>query len=345
MVAGRPAALVCEEEVARLLTLHRNQWMGGVQRQRGQFDVLSVMRVTAGVALDGDGFVVGAVDMVSAASGTSPTLPVVTLTPRDNGGAPRAVLAGEAALLSLGRGVLADPSWLGASFPGTINASVVLDGWHDGTGQPMRRWSLRHGTPATNASRWLQGVATILCSSPSASFVTDSGYCDGVRQRQPARRAPLRAGGHPVAASLGLGDGHHAGWSETGLLWKVNRPDVPVTAPACPPSFARVTRDTTQPRQPLWLLGRGDRELHATGRAAGTEAGLARRLSSCALNGTASALPFVPLVVDDSALTAQLAQRYRRDIFQVDPPADPISDAELILAVLVVVPEAAGLLL
>eukprot|EP00170_Pyropia_yezoensis_P006974 contig_28447_g6996 len=38
-----------------------------------------------------------------------------------------------------------------------------------------------------------------------------------------------------------------------------------------------------------------------------------------------------------------MSQRYRRDIMQVDPPKEPISDTEFFLAILVLVPEAVGI--
>lgn len=41
----------------------------------------------------------------------------------------------------------------------------------------------------------------------------------------------------------------------------------------------------------------------------------------------------------------ELSQRYRRDLFHKDPPAEPISNVELLLAALVVLPEAAAVLL
>lgn len=43
--AGGHPGLVCADEVARLLTLHRNQWQGEVQRQSGLYDILGVSRV------------------------------------------------------------------------------------------------------------------------------------------------------------------------------------------------------------------------------------------------------------------------------------------------------------
>ncbi|KAK1866812.1 hypothetical protein I4F81_009324 [Pyropia yezoensis] len=93
-------------------------------------------------------------------------------------------------------------------------------------------------------------------------------------------------------------------------------------------------------KHPLWLLGRGDRELHTTGPPGGAEMELARNLSSCAFHATRADLSGNQRQFDGRGLTTHLSQRYRREIFQVDPPADPISNTELFLALLVVVPEA-----
>lgn len=46
-----------------------------------------------------------------------------------------------------------------------------------------------------------------------------------------------------------------------------------------------------------------------------------------------------------TALMADLAQRYRRDIFRVAPPLMPVSNSAIILNMLVLVPEAVGVLL
>lgn len=116
--------LVCEDEVARLLTLHRNQRFGQVKRHAGLFDVLSMTRMTDGMALDEHPTVVAPWDAVSTAS--SAELPSLLMyTPRT--GQTRPVLVGEAALLSLGCGIMVDPSWLGDSFPGGLNARVEFE--------------------------------------------------------------------------------------------------------------------------------------------------------------------------------------------------------------------------
>lgn len=62
--AGGRVQLVCEAEVARLLTLQRNQRFGAVVRQTGYYDVVAVTRGTLGVALNSRlrGLVIAAID-------------------------------------------------------------------------------------------------------------------------------------------------------------------------------------------------------------------------------------------------------------------------------------------
>ncbi|GAB0493918.1 hypothetical protein MMPV_005205 [Pyropia vietnamensis] len=341
--AGEHIGLVCADEVARMLTVHRNQQVGLVQRHRGLFDVLSVSRVTNGVVLDRHGLVVAAQDRVSDAAGYD-GVAVVMYTTRDNHTRP--VLIGEAALLSLGRALMVDPSWLGASFPGGINSSVEQGVYLHETGQRLAAWSLHHDSKVTNSSSsWLADVAFVLCLLPSASFVVDPSVCDGVEQPKPSGRASLQAGGRPVADSLGVGLAQHPEAPEVATEWNFYLPEQLMSARACP-LFDSISEYFLEQRQPIWLLGRGSRELHTTGPAGETEVTLARRLSSCAFNGTRwdlySSPPFTRGISD---LTVELSQRYRRDLFRVDPPVDPISNAGLILAVLVVLPEAVAVML
>lgn len=334
--AERPtqSALVCEDEIVRLLSLHRNQVAGGMQRQRGLYDVLTVERATDGVVIDSDGKVVAAVDRVSNAAGIGRSRHVAVLLYETRNGDKRPVLAGEAAPLSLGRAVLADPSWLGRSRGLELTASVELEVGRGENTEERVTWSLSPGTPTSNSSAWLQEVAKIMCTAPMSSFVVDGGYCDGVKERLSAdQRLPLLAGGSPVLAAQGLSGGHFADWSETRLAWHIASSNESVTPAPCE-SLA----NDTPALQPNWLLGRGDREIHATSTA---ERELASNLSLCAFHGTRWDLTFANMEVDGVALTSRLSQEFRRDIFGVDPPADPASDASLLLAVLVVVPEAA----
>lgn len=334
----RTGLAVCEEEVARVLSLQRNQWVGRIDRQRGIYDVLALGRATVGFVVDTAGKVVAAEDRVSLSAHSGGARGTLILHTAGDG-VRRPVLAGDAALLTLGRAVLADPSWLGAAFPGGLGARVKLIAWNENrVGQPTR-WTLRHGQGATHASRWLQAVATTLCAPPSTSFVAGDGLCDGVRPSTQARHAPLLAGGRPVVASLGFAAGQHPSWSELGVKWTIYHPEEPLETLTCL-ALDGLTFQNASVKHPLWLLGRGDRELHTTGPPGGAEMELARNLSSCAFHATRADLSGNQRQFDGRGLTTHLSQRYRREIFQVDPPADPISNTELFLALLVVVPEA-----
>lgn len=342
--AGEQSGVLCADEVARLLTAQRNQRAGVVERHRGLFDVLAVSRVTTGVVLANttSGYAVAALDRVSGLSGQD-GFAIATYTTRDNDTRP--VLVGEAALLSLGRGILADPSWLGASFPSGLNASVTQHVLRHEFVQRSAEWSMRHGSEATNSSRWLPEIASILCLPPVPSFVVSRRLCEGVEMPPPSGRASLRAGGRPVAVTLGVGDGRYQGVPEVSTGWVLSPPQQPISAAPCP-AFGNATFDNARLRQPLWLLGRGSRELHTTGPGGETELALARNLSSCAYNGTRTDISLNQLATPGTtALMADLAQRYRRDLFHKAPPLIPVSNSAIILAMLVLVPEAVAVLL
>lgn len=340
--AGGHPGLVCADEVARMLTLHRHQRFGTLQRHRGLYDVLTVSRESNGVVLDEGGYVVAAQDRVSDVSGGG-GFAIVMYTTRDN--LTRPVLVGEAALLSLGRAVMADPSWLGASFPGGVNASVrnVMLRYNF----PLRdvTWSLRHDRETTNSSQWLSSMLSILCQAPSASFVVDSSLCEGVEQPLRSGQPSLHVGRRPVTDTLGVGSAHHPEAPDVAARWIIGAPQQAMSAAACP-SLDNVTYQSTLPLQPIWLLGQGSRELHATGPSADRDVALARHLWSCAYNDTRRDLLSVQAnAYHISAMTVELSQRYRRDLFRADPPEDPIPNGGLILSVLVVVPEAVAVLL
>lgn len=335
--------LVCEGEISRLLTLQRNQWFGEVRRQQGVYDVAAVTRTTFGVALDGKAAVVAALDTVSAAAGPRDCdrVAVVTYTTAD--GHRRPVLVGEAALLSLGRGVLADPSWLGAAFPGGLAAQVSF------TQAPRTvraTWSLGHtDRPAINSSLWLQGVASTICWPPAASFVRNGSLCDGVHDTPLSGQATARAGVLYRANYVGDSGGHFVGGAEVGARWVIETPRCPPLAPSCPPAFDNL-EDGVASQQPIWLLGRGSRELHTTMPGGEEELTLANHLSSCTYNRTQpELLSRRPVTWNLGDLTSELSQRYNRDYFGQDPPAEPVTNVELVLAVLVVMPEVAAVLL
>lgn len=337
--ARRRSGLVCEEEIAAMISLRRNLWQGEVERHSGPYDVLSVGRASIGMALDKAGQWVAATDRVSNVSGNGDYDIVMHTAPN---GRRRPVLAGDAAMLSLGRAVMADPAWLGGSFPGGFSSIVHLLAVSDGVIDEDTTWSLDHRTGAINSSRWLPAIARTMCKSPSSSFVVDSSFCDGVDEPRVPRLTHVLEGKHPVVGSLSYASGQHSGSSEQKVTWMIERSKSSAQAPPCNSSeLASIAL-----RRPMWLFGRGDRELHVTGSAGGSaELDLALDLSSCKYDNPRWDLNGYRHMFDGRGLTARLSQQYRRAIFQVDPPDDPISDTELILALVVVVPEAVAIVL
>ncbi|GAB0489331.1 hypothetical protein MMPV_000549 [Pyropia vietnamensis] len=335
----RQTGLVCEEEIVARLALRRNSWGGQVERHRGLYDVLSVGRATVGIVLDQRGLVVAAMDRVSNVSGTG-DLNIVMYAAN---GRPRLpVLVGDAALLSLGRGVMVDPTWFGDSVPVELAADVSLQTTNDLAIGEEASWSLRRGSDSTNSSRWLEAIAQTMCQPPSSSFVADPRFCDEVSEPKAHRLSPFLADKRPVVGSLSFAAGQYLGWSERGVIWMIFRPESSETAPLCNAS----DQSDVALMRPAWLLGRGDRELHMTGSSGvSAELDLARNLTSCKYETPRYDMNTYLSQSDGNGLAARLSQSYRRDVFQVDAPRDPVSDTELVLALVVVIPEALAVIL
>ncbi|OSX74972.1 hypothetical protein BU14_0259s0007 [Porphyra umbilicalis] len=348
--APRSAGLLCAEEAVRQLALHRNSRSGSVLRYVGAYDVAAITRVTSGWALDAAAFTVGAEDTLSAVDG--PALATYT----DAAGATRPVLIGEAALLSRGRAALADPAWLAAAAaPGGLDVNVTLRSYVDARVARRTTWAFpplrgrggdanaRAGGAAAGA--WLGEIATALCAPPISSFVTDAGVCAGVARQSPPPPVSLTADGELVSGRLGLDARATRGHTEAAVVWATRRASR--VAPVAPPPCARVRlpRWDEPWREPIWLLGRGDREVpHAGAAAATAEAALAARLGACRYAPAVSGGDGPSRWRGDLHRRARrLTRAYERELFADDAPKDPVSNAELLLAVLVVVPEVLAL--
>lgn len=146
-----------------------------------------------------------------------------------------------------------------------------------------------------------------------------------------------------MASEIGLGAGGLVNELDSSAHWQVEPPARLPAAPACP-SFDWVGINMTL-RQPIWLLGRKDREIHATGPGSEAEMALDGRLSTSAFPTYNDRDALTSAHATTDILVAALSQTYRRDLFKQKPPDDPVTDAELLLAVLVVVPESACLVL
>lgn len=343
-----PGGLLCEEQLVRLLGQQRGTRMGRVDRFFGVFDVALITRASLGWALDKSGYVVASGDVVSAgAGGVTPAL--VTYT--DGSGVTRPVLVGEAGLLSLGRSVLADPSWLGPSVPGGFLASVDLQTTEEPMVQRRAGWEMKPGLEngknrSAHVTPWLQEVAYALCSPPAESFVGNAILCSNVPPRPSPSPITLSADGEQAADRLYMTARQYRGQTGVSVSWKILSPRR-LVVPAPPCDFSSDVKWNDVRRQPIWLLGRGDREIPRAGWSANPfEADLARRLGSCRYTNFDRSLTGVtkwPVDLTDRA--AELSQSFRRDLFLVDQPAAPASDSDITLAGLVVLPEAVALLL
>lgn len=329
--------LVCEERITRLFTLQRNFAEGVVQRVGGSYDVLAVTRGTHGMKVgSGNGFV-AAVDRTAGLKVPGP-VPLVTITTCE--GCTRLVHAGEEALLSLGRGVLADPFWLGSSFLGDRKPRLVFISSSDPRSLSRAGWTLGASITAESAV-WLPNIARVMCEPPMSSFVEDRRLCDGLNPTRPSEHSPR------MRYMAGLPDLSTSSGALTDDIWSVwvMLPQGIPTARNCARSWEDRYWCERLP-QPIWLLGRGSRELHVTGSGSEMEAELGRRLSTCMYDRSPQNLSFHPgSEFDVKALIRSLSETYSRNLFQTDPPADPVDNNDLILAIMAIAPEAAALVL
>lgn len=363
-------ALVHEAEVVRFLTHRWNSLLGSVKRRRSVYDILAVERQTAGLCFgEFCDFVVAVIAAANEASSVAPNggsiVDIPVMTYRDGSRPPGVVLDWDVGLLSLGRAVLGQPGWL-SSHPEwqqiknlTLYLSVYSSGLRQHPVPPSlaggRYWSLdprdddpryvdpKHKYHVVNGtgSHWLAAIAYVLCAPPATSFVCDAEWlCAGLSPSRASRQhtsdeeePPPR--GQPRAGS---GNAHSAFWSISSIETVFDRPNVSSDDIAY---------------SPCWVAGRGDREINPRSSA---ERDLARRAGVASVR-----LPYV--YVDRSrepsdlyghsilhgvhridALLDDLSQTFDRRVFGEEPPDDPTSDAEALLAVIVVAPELVALI-
>lgn len=223
----------------------------------------------------------------------------------------------------------------------------------------------RSTTASAGREKWLQAVAHVICQPPASSFVT----ADGDRL---CRRNGVDGGdgdanhGTPYKTVI-----HSAFWTWDPDHWvhhSEGRPDQARFSdlPAC--AFSNTARNWSVQDpvvRPAWLTGHSSRELNPRSPA---EVALARSITPCAYPlavqtdetaaqasgtvpslSTAEVLPRIMWSPDARyALTREatraLAQRYDRSAWGVAPPPDPASVTVIILAVIVVLPEAIAII-
>lgn len=346
------AGIFHETEAVRLLTLLRNTVSGGVFRVKSEFDVMGITRRGLGVCVDGTCKHMYAVDAASfdifSANASGPnnltTVPVVTFARRD-GGPPEMVPVDDEAVLSLGRAVMSQPARL-AQHPAWLNRLPDSETFwlgslrsEDPVPSPLshldrteRYWEM-NGANADTRPPWLPAIAWTLCAPPSRSFLHNPEHwcADLMTPPDPPPRSNLLVNGKlPPTASPPLGLYRAAEWWISGT----QPPDGTLPAGAL--------RNSDTVYRPCWLTGMGAREINPSSpdeMDLQSRVGVASTpvfLSGADLpsNGTLQAEHlFSADVIND------LVHTYDRVAFGKDAPPLPTTNAELILAVVVVVPQ------
>lgn len=380
---GGDEQLLREAAALRLLTLQRNSMSGAVHRMLGSFDVAAVSRVTLGLCKNVECKDPSAVNVVGSRRleyYNSEAIPLLLYTPKNGtGGAmpPLLVRMDVEDLLSLGRAVMSDRSWLSAAKAPSwrLRAGLTLyaDSVYRTAGKKQAHVEPLGGVPwsrldtvdlgntsaaaTARSEKWLQAVSYVLCASPLSSFVVTSGgksrLCGPAADDKPPK--PLE-GGQSVRQM------HSAEWSFDPDQKAHNKrpPEEPLMPgeelQACQASPERTGNPATQrvPR-PAWLAGRADREVNP---ASAVEVDLARSISTCAYNvSMLSARQERPFQTLDRIkwdanskytplleATRELSESYDRKVWGVEPPPEASSDADIVLSVIVVLPEAIALL-
>lgn len=375
--AGEAQRLYGEADIVRALTLRRNSVGGNVYRLANRFAVTALTSRTLGVCADRDCQQQVAVDMTrrrryeldvaactaaaAAPAGTAvppcviSSVPALTYVGTD--GVERPVSMKDDALLSLGRGLLAQSGWLGPAAPSWgLEARVNLFGVEPTGKFPHFEWNLNgSGVRAAgvgevppwgppSATPFFSFLATAFCSD-GATFVVDHSVCEGVYLER--SEGPTGPGRRRVIPAMS---------------WDVESQDVDVgSAPLR--QHQRPMWTAGEERGPLAhtgplpdaLRGRGRRELNA---ASADEAALAAALFTRSLPLPAPVRtrisPTLELRegatvlswVDDEELAGDLlsmSTTYRGDAFEGDPPGEPVTTAAVLLGITVVVPEVLAL--
>lgn len=354
-----------ERDVVSRTTTLRNTFSGSVQRVTGKYDVLSVVRLSAGLCLSEKCHEVGAIDVASATLDdfSDAQLPILTAPTKGRGGSHRAPVAlQDKDMLSLGRGVLADPAWLrGAHGPWRVRADVLLSAACHANGivqhdklpgvlqNGHRGWSLANATaPPTDSQLWLQAIASVACRKPGW-LIRHSRLCATAgAARDFAAMQHWRPG---VSTAV---------QRRCGVTWYLRPPAAAATtngtdggaAPSPSPhadGCGGPFRRTEVPFRPPWLPGLGAREINP---ASGHEAALASRLTACRVPAAAGA-PFWRTRLASGGwpenyialaeVREGLSHHFNSAIFNVDPPPDRAEAIDIVLSLIVLLPEAAAL--
>lgn len=376
LFAGTRHGLVHESAIGRALALQRNTYAGAVHRVTGLYDVLAVSRLTAGVCQTKSCVDLSAVDIFGGGGNNfgrrgraclghryGGEVPILTVPAK--GGGKAAVSVMDSSALTLGYRAFVDPQWLTrrAHSPWKPDALVIL--FPPVSSEEAAPVSLKFKALQLNSrtkadgdssSSWLQSIAYVMCQPPARSFVTNPDrLCAGMQSGGPmiaskvddkrstmlSKPAPLRTGlvnGRIVPSTA-------RSLRQLGVRWDMDPfpNDSQARLPVCEP-----VRDASEAYRPEWLKGVGPREINP---ASVDEVALARNMTSCRLTSPAKvsitlcsrlfSLGTPPQ--DFGRITheqLQLAQAFNVGAFGVDPPPEPSGVASVLLAIIVVLPEA-----
>lgn len=350
-------ALLHERDVASRLTLLRNSFSGSVQRVTGKYDVLSVSRLSAGVCLTRECHDVAAVDVASSTLDdfAGNQVPVLTAPVGKQDGGPLAPVGmQDKDMLSLGRSVLADPAWLGnATGLWRVRARVSLSAACHADGSLKRdkvpdqlrnkkhEWTLGNANAQPASHWWLQAIASVACRTPTwlirhADLCDTAGAAQDFEEQQQWRP-----------------DVYSAVKRKCGVTWYIRPPAAtdgtdgasPPPPGGCPSSLKR----SELPYRPPWLPGLGAREINPS---SASEGALATRMVSCIVDAVAGA-PFWHTRLGKGGwpesytalqgIREDLSHHFESSIFNVDPPPDRAEAIDIVLSLIVLLPEAAAL--
>lgn len=382
-VCGGEGGLVREESAVNVLTLLRNSMQGGVARHIGKYDVIGYTRVSAGVcgtdacedvtAVDTTGAqTCGAVCVEGSGCSCQGTTVLTTVGPD---GEERSISMQQHRYLSLGRGLLAQTDWLG-EHRGIWNLTALLQlysGWDspDGKRPQLRQPAMARmiaslsgvrGTLipkdltgdgffprlANTTTTWPQLLAGVVCMDPIQSFVRDRTLCLGM----PASKQFFESATLVGRRFFGKGNAFAmtSGWAK----WRVFTLAL-VTPPinATPAIFQRspYERASMGPAvEPLAAYGL--REVHsASPNERAVAASIRRRLLYLPsrrgefVTSPESSYHLMATRLHDSAQKdiERLSSAYDRSTFDVDEPPEPATAQDVVLAVLVILPEATAM--
>lgn len=347
------AGIFHETEVVRLLTLLRNTVSGGIFRVKSEYDVTGITRRSLGVCADGSCKTMYAVDTASfnifSANATGPSgvtaVPVVTFA-RQDGAPPEVVPVDDEAVLSLGRAVLSQPARL-AQHPGWVahlpnRESFWIESRRLADPLPTALnyrgndewWWNANDTNADTRPPFLPAIAWTLCAPPARSFLHNPDYWCADLLTPPDVPPPgslLVDGKRPRPMSPPPGVFRIAEWWISGT----QPPDgTPTAGPLQNP-------DTIH--RPCWLTGLGAREINPS---SPDEVDLLARVgvATTPVLLSASDLPSNNTLREEHLFSAEviddLIHSYDQVAFGKSPPPIPTTNAELILAVVVVLPQA-----